>query len=56
MISMITFGMLIGMIYQTVFLYVLAGTDDEVLEKIVLCIEVCSVMAFVLLALKGYVS
>ena len=56
MISMISFGMIIGMIYQTVLLYVLASTDDEVLEKIVVCIEACSIMAFILLALKGYVS
>ena len=56
MISFGAFGVIIGMIYQTVLLYVLSNTDDEVLEKIIIFIEACSVMVFMLLALKGYVS
>lgn len=56
MISFGAFGVLIGMIYQTILLYALSNTDDEALEKIIVFIEACSVMVFMLLALKGYVS
>lgn len=56
MISMISFGVIIGMIYQAVLLYVYTNTDDEILEKLILAVEACSIMLFVLLALKGYVS
>lgn len=56
MISLISVGIIIGMVYQAVLLFVLADTDYEVVEKIVVFIEACSVMVFMLLALKGYVS
>ena len=56
MISMISVGVVIGMIYQLVLLYVYTNTDDEVLEHFILCIEACSVVLFTLLALKGYIS
>lgn len=56
MISMVSVGVIIGMLYQTVLLYVYTNTDDEVLEKLIISVEACSVMLFILIALKGYVS
>lgn len=55
MISILCVGLIFGMLYQAILLYVLVNTDDEILEKIIISIEACSVMIFILLALKGYV-
>ena len=49
-------GMIMGMIYQIILIYILINTDDEILEKAIIALEACSVMLFALLALKGYVS
>ena len=56
MICLISVGVIIGMIYQAVLLYVYTNTDDEILEKLIISVEACSIFLFVLLALKGYIS
>lgn len=54
--SILCAGIIIGMIYQLILLYIYINTDDEVLEKAIQMVEACSVMLLMLLALKGYVS
>lgn len=49
-------GIIIGMLYQIILLYIFVNTDDEVLEKAIIALEACSIMFCILLALKGYVS
>lgn len=56
MIIMIFVGIIIGMLYQAFLLYLLVIIDDEDTEMIIIFVEICSILSFMLLALKGYVS
>ena len=56
MISMVSVGIIIGMLYQALLLYMTASTDDEILMKIIVSINAISFILFMLIALKGYVS
>lgn len=55
-ISLISIGVIIGMIYQIILLDIYVFTEDEFLEKIVITLETCSIILLMLLALKGYIS
>ena len=55
-ISLISIGVIIGMIYQIILLDIYVFTEDEFLEKIVITVETCSIILLMLLALKGYIS
>lgn len=54
--SVVCAGIIIGMIYQAVLLYIFDDTDDEILEKIIIGIEAFSVVLFFMIALKGAIS
>lgn len=44
------------MLFQAVMLYLACTADDEFVEKIIVAINTISLVLFMLLALKGYIS
>lgn len=48
-------GMIMGMIYQLILAYLLIYTDDEIIEKALISLETCSIILFLLLALREYI-
>lgn len=48
-------GLIIGMIYQLLLIYLLVDTDDDIMQFALISLETCSIMLFLILALREYI-